>query len=121
MNAHVCLAAKFGYLDMLKVLYMPKYIRRSILFWLVIFGTHFGTFKFYLWDLLPAIYLSYPELFQDRKGFIQSTLVDLEKGKLVFIDDNEGNLNMPSGIKNIKLFKDILFKGWRESINAIDQ
>ena len=121
MNAHVCLKAKFSYLDMLRVLYMPRYLRRSILNWLFLFGTYFGVFKFYLWDLLPAVYLSNPELFDDHKGFIQSSLMDLEKGRLIFTTDSSGNVNMPERIKNIGLFKQILFDGWHKTLNLIDK
>ncbi len=70
MNAHICLQAKFGYFDMLKVLYMPQYLRRLIFKWLFNFGTYFGVFKFYLWDLLPAVYLSHPELLQNKKALL---------------------------------------------------
>ncbi len=68
------------------------YLRRLIFKWLFNFGTYFGVFKFYLWDLLPAVYLSHPELFTEQKGFIKSSLMDFEKGKLLFSMENSGNI-----------------------------
>jgi len=119
MNAHVCLDAVFGYFDMQRVLYMPKYVRRSIFKWLFVFGTYFGVFKFYLWDLLPAVYLPYPDLFESRRGKITSSVEDLEDGRLIFSETEKGNINMPSAIKDVKKFKKILFRGWRMALDTI--
>jgi inosine-uridine nucleoside N-ribohydrolase len=119
MNAHICLKAKFGYLDLLRVLYMPVYLRRAIFRWLFTFGTYFGVFEFYLWDMLPAVYVSYPEIFANQKGFIESTLEDFETGKLVFVEDSGGHIYMPDGINDIGKFKRILFDGWRIALKSI--
>lgn len=119
MNAHVCLKAVFGYFDMLRVLYMPAYLRRAIFNWLFIFGTYYGVFKFYLWDLLPAVYISYPELFGNRKYCIESTVNDLETGRLVMVNDQQGNINMPDQIRDVRKLKRILFEGWRAGLSAI--
>jgi len=121
MNAHVCLKAIFGYFDFLRVLYMPVYLRQAIFKWLFNFGTYFGVFVFYLWDLLPAVYVSYPELFENRRGKIKSSVEDLESGKLVFIDGDQGRINMPVRIKNVRNFKRILFEGWRTALQSISK
>ncbi len=119
MNAHVCLQATFGYFDMLRVGYIPVNLRRTIFNWLFTFGTYFGVFKFYLWDMLPAVYLSYPELFTCQKFSFQSSLVDLVTGKLVVKEDECGALNMPGAILEAKKFKQILFAGWRDGLKSI--
>lgn len=119
MNAHVCLDAAFGYFDLLRVIYMPKYVRRAIFKWLFVFGTYFGVFKFYLWDLLPAIYVSHPELFEIHKYSFNSSLEDVEMGRLVVEKDEQGNLNMPSKIWDVRKFKHILFAGWRDGLKLI--
>ena len=119
MNAHICLKAKFGYLDLLRVLYMPVQLRRTIFKWLLKFGTHFWVFEFYLWDMLPAVYVSYPELFDNKKGFIQSSLEDFETGRLVFEKGAGGHVYMPGRINDIGEFKRILFDGWRIALKSI--
>jgi inosine-uridine nucleoside N-ribohydrolase len=119
MNAHVCLKATFGYFDMLRVLYMPVYLRRAIFNWLFVFGTYYGTFKFYLWDLLPAVYISHPEVFGNRNYYIESTVNNLETGKLVMVNDSRGHINMPGEIRDVKELRRILFEGWRAGLKAI--
>ena len=119
INAHVCLNATFGYFDLLRVLYMPAYLRRAIFKWLVIFGTYFGVFKFYLWDMLPAVYLSYPELFLSQKFSFQSSLTDMETGKLIVEKDENGTFSMPIVIRSVKQFKRILFSAWHDGLKLI--
>lgn len=113
MNAELCLQASFGYLDMLRAYFLPKFIRQATFNWLFLFGTYFGIFKFFLWDLLPSVYLSYPELFEKRFIRLESNLSDLEAGRLVVVEDENGVINMPSRITDMKRFKRILFDGWR--------
>jgi hypothetical protein len=104
---------------MLRVLYMPAFLRRAIFNWLCVFGTYFGVFKFYLWDMLPAIYLSYPELFSDQQFSFQSSLKDMETGRVVVEKDASGTFNMPDSIRDVKKFKQVLFAGWRDGLPAI--
>jgi inosine-uridine nucleoside N-ribohydrolase len=119
MNAHVCLDATFGYVDMLRVMYMPKHVRQAILKWLFIFGTYYGVFKFYLWDLLPALYVSHPELFTIETYSCESSLQDMESGRLVVERNEQGNFIMPGHIIDVGKFNKILFDGWREGLKAI--
>ena len=72
-----------------------------------------GVLEFYLWDLLPAVYISYPELFDENPVTIRSTVADLESGMLVRAGEGEGTIiNMPTQILDRKRFMAILYEAW---------
>jgi len=65
----------------------------------------------YLWDLLPAVYLSYPELFYHRKFKASLDAGLLSKGLL--IEDGKGpEINIPDYIADIDAFYSILYSAW---------
>ena len=67
----------------------------------------------FLWDLLPAVYISHPELFDENPVWIKSTVVDLESGTLVLAEEGEGRrVNMPSRILDVARFYSILYEAW---------
>lgn len=107
MNANICLQAPFNDADLPLVSFWPERRRAQVREWLWGFQ---GTF--YLWDLLPAVYLSYPELFDDKKEIIASTKVDLEEGILVR-GESGPELVMPENILDVPRFMDIVTAGWR--------
>jgi purine nucleosidase len=63
MNAHVCLQAALGWRELKCLDHWGRDMRRTVRAWLLTFGAYCGVRVFYLWDLLPAVYLSYPDLF----------------------------------------------------------
>jgi inosine-uridine nucleoside N-ribohydrolase len=70
----------------------------------------------YLWDLLPAVYISYPELFDDNPVWVRSTLADLETGTIVIGDDGDGALiNMPTRILDVDRFYAVLYDAWGQA------
>lgn len=73
-----------------------------------------GVSVFYLWDLLPAVYISHPELFDEKLVVVRSTVSDLETGTLVIADDREGaRINMPARILDVGQFMAVLFAAWQ--------
>jgi inosine-uridine nucleoside N-ribohydrolase len=114
MTAQICLQAPFTWNDLSELNFWSRETRRLVRRWLIIHGLFCGIGNFYLWDLLPAVYLSYPELFNEHKVSIVSTVPDLETGSLV-LDENpmEKNVNMPGLIMDFDRFKKILFDAWR--------
>ncbi|MFO7496142.1 MAG: response regulator, partial [Desulfobacterales bacterium] len=96
MNAHVCLQAPFGRRELRRARFWSRALRRVARTWQWLFGLYCGTTVFYLWDLLPAIYLSYPELFDENPAAISSTVADLETGALVLSANGDGaRVNLP--------------------------
>lgn len=114
MNAHVCLQASFGWRDLRQAKFWGREMRRVARNWLLTFGLYCGVSVFYLWDLLPAVYISHPELFDKNPVGVHSTMADLETGTLVIGDAEDGaHVNMPARILNLERFKAVLFTAWQ--------
>ncbi|MBN1486162.1 MAG: nucleoside hydrolase [Anaerolineae bacterium] len=118
MNAHVCLDASFGWDDLPRLSFWDRHLRRIIRNWLLAFGLYCGVPRFYLWDLLPVVYITHPSVFFDtRKVRLTSTLTDLESGLLTFTSPGPRYvINMPSQILDIEAFKHTLFETWSHII-----
>jgi inosine-uridine nucleoside N-ribohydrolase len=113
MNAHVCLQAPFTWRHNIRTAKWHNKIAVWRDLWHFGFGFRYRTNAFYLWDLLPAVYLTEPELFTEKQVNISSTVLDLETGNLV-LSDTGNTVNMPDRIIDRKRFYDILFQGWRQ-------
>ncbi|HIC89703.1 MAG TPA: nucleoside hydrolase, partial [Anaerolineae bacterium] len=113
MNAHTCLQASFGWRDLTRIRHWGSNTRRIIRNWLLEFGRQCGVLKFFLWDLLPAVYISYPELFDTNMVWVRSSVTDLETGTIVLAEEGDGAvINMPTRILDQHCFKEILFEAW---------
>ena len=113
MDMHVCLQAPFTRQDLDRLRGWPAGMRRTVRSWLLVFGAYCGVGEFYLWDLLPAVFLSYPELFDRNPVCLASTLADLKHGRLVEGAGPEGvEVNLPTRIHDPARFKEILFETW---------
>lgn len=116
MNAHVCLQAPFGWCDLGRIEHWGRDMRRAVRNWLLAFGIYCGVPVFYLWDLVPAIYISYPELFDANPVWVNSTVTNLETGTLVVASEGEGSrVNMPERILDSERFRAILWEAWRRT------
>ncbi|WP_018249576.1 nucleoside hydrolase [Orenia marismortui] len=96
-----------------------KYISDYIKDWYDYGEELINTKGFYMWDLVSAVYVTSPELFENQYYTLNSKLDDLKTGTLIVdISDksrdirNEGVINIPTGIKDIKKFKDAIFAAW---------
>jgi len=113
---HVCLDAPYHLRDIRQADYWPGWMKRALTQWLFSFGLYSGARVFYLWDLLPAVYLSNPELFEITPFKIGSTLEDLQQGMLVKTR-NESALEvaLAEKIKDREAFFAELDRGWQET------
>jgi len=115
MNAHTCLQASFGWGDLAKVRHWGQSTRGFLRRWLLGHLLACGLAKFYLWDLLPAVYISHPDLFDTNPVWVRSTVADLEKGSIVLGDAGQGAaVNMPERILDVARFREILFSSWKK-------
>jgi purine nucleosidase len=118
MNAQICLQAAFGLLDLLRIRHWGRNTRRIVRNWLLTCCIYWGIPVFYLWDLLPAVYISHPELFDTNLVQVHSTVADLETGTLIYSEgrDRESQplINMPTHILDSRRFRAILFESWRK-------
>ena len=115
MNAQICLQAPFRWRDYRRLDFWSRKTRRMVRDWLVLHAVFCSIPYFYLWDLLPAVYISHPELFVDYQVMIQSNVEDLEGGTLLPVEP-EGirGINMPVLINDMDKLMEILFKAWRK-------
>lgn len=115
MNAQVCLQAPFAWKDYRKLKFWSRKTRRSVRDWLILHGLFCSIPHFYLWDLLPAVYLFHPGLFQDEFLKFQSSVNDLEQGFLKMGESGgEQDLNMPVRIRDYQKFLEVLFTAWQK-------
>jgi len=118
-NGHICLQAPFHADDISRLEYWPEDRLKLVTDWLGAFAGHFkglGEAAFYLWDLLPAVYISYPELFDLKSVAINPTELSMIDGMLNPEDSDESvKIIMPDNILDRKKFMDILDAGWRKA------
>ena len=116
MNAHVCLDAPFGLTELARLeRWHGSSLYRSLYDWLLQCEIAPGQPGDYLWDLLPAVYISYPELFDDHPVRVRSRVSDLENGTLVLGDEGDGaHINMPTRIQDVDRFYGILYEAWSQ-------
>jgi inosine-uridine nucleoside N-ribohydrolase len=130
MNAQVCLQAPFGWPDLWRARFWDREMRRVVRRWLILCGTFWGVPVFYLWDLLPAVYVSHPELFDKNPVQVRSSVDDLETGRLVVADGRQGRahsatpseracVNMPARILDVARFRAILFAAWQRQASEL--
>lgn len=114
MNAHICVQAPFNWRDLWRIRHWGSGMRRVVVQWLLVWAYYFGLPKFYLWDLVPAVYLSHPELFDENPVHVRSSVADLETGALIPDPQGEGApINLPERILDEGRFKEILFESWQ--------
>lgn len=119
LTGHICLQALFGeneykrlMEDSSKEIY--KYIKGKTIAWFEFIMEEFGIKGFYNWDVVAALYITHPELFDENIKKLVSTPEDLKKGYLV-IDSSSNNsyeVNIPTKIKDIDKFNDLVFNAW---------
>lgn len=112
INAHVCLEAPFSREDVARLAHWGAPVQDLIQAWLDVFGSWCAADVFYLWDLLPAVYLSHPELFVDGALRIASTVDDLENGLLV-AGTAGPEITMPAHIRDRDRFMALLHAAWQ--------
>jgi inosine-uridine nucleoside N-ribohydrolase len=119
MTGHICLQAfvqkqKFYKTLDMKPLYVYKYIRKKTSDWFDFVADEFGIDGFYNWDIVAGVYITHPELFDENMQNVISTEEDLKRGYLKIDNSSEEGykINIPSKIKDINKFNDIIFRSW---------
>ncbi|MTI58846.1 MAG: nucleoside hydrolase [Firmicutes bacterium] len=124
MSGNLCLEALFGSqeYDRLKNNNLPIYnlIFDYIKDWFDFSSKLIGKSGFYMWDLVAALYLEQKELYNSKYYRFNSDINDLTCGRLkikelaICEDDKSsaGVINLPVGIKDVEVFKDLIFSTW---------
>ena len=111
MSAQICLQAPFGFdelapiakTDRASYLYMLSYLMGMI-------RRHDGAQE-YLWDLLPAVFLSHPELFHRNMVRVQTDGSTLAKGYIAG-GESGPEINLPDYITDVDAFYAHLYSAW---------
>ncbi len=123
MTGHICLQAEFKKEEYKRLMNNKDiqsyiYIKENSYAWFEYFRELFNTEGFFNWDIVSAVYITNPELFNDNFKSIVSTVEDLKTG---FLRIDEGNkkgskINIPTVIKDIELFNELIFEAWENII-----
>ncbi|MDK2800499.1 MAG: hypothetical protein PWQ70_2118 [Clostridiales bacterium] len=125
LTGHICLQAFFGEYEFKRLMHnrslkIFRYIKDKSLDWYHFIMNEFGINGFYNWDIVAAVYITNPELFDDNPQKLTSTSEDLKTGMLK-IDNftSQGyEVNIPTTIKDINKFNEIIFNTW-ENVKII--
>jgi inosine-uridine nucleoside N-ribohydrolase len=118
-SAQVCLEAPYRFKHIIKATYWPLWFKAILGQWLLAFGYHTGEMVFYLWDLLPAVYLVRPELFAIRKFSLASTLSDMQHGMLMEgASSHEREFSLATSIIDPDGFYQQLEKAWTHALET---
>jgi len=116
MNGHICTQAYLRRQDIERLTFWPKSFGSMLTRWLITFGIFCGVDVFYLWDLLPAVYLNHPELFEPSMFNCSSNIDDLRTGMLIKGKDPLAKqIEMPLNIVDPDKFYKIVTKSWEEA------
>ncbi len=117
-SMEVCLQAPFRRNDIKRTGHWPAWLRRSLNNWMLTFSAYCGVSEFYLWGLLPAVYLNHPTLFSLKSTRVVSDIINLETGHLLLDDKENGNqLNSPDKIQDPSAMLEIIFHAWEKALN----
>lgn len=83
MSAQLCLSARFGLRHLVACNRGPRWLRRSVRHWFATFSRSTGVVGFYLWDLLPVLWVSQPHRFSGEHYLLESGVEELTTGRLV--------------------------------------
>jgi inosine-uridine nucleoside N-ribohydrolase len=112
MNAQTCLQAPFGQPE-LERMQSGDPAFYAMLRDFLLFCANLGMPTEYLWDLLPAVYLSHPDLFDINNVWVRSSAGDLAAGAIVLGEERQGvRINMPSRILDTERFYAALYEAW---------
>jgi inosine-uridine nucleoside N-ribohydrolase len=112
----VCLDAPFMLKNINQADWWPPELRKILRHWLFTFGIYCGVTKFYLWDQLPAVFLTAPEHFKLEPFALGSTLADLQDGLLVSERTSSDRvMTVATGIKDRQAFFQHINDAWQRS------
>ncbi|WP_432407750.1 nucleoside hydrolase [Wukongibacter sp. M2B1] len=120
LTGHICLQAIFGeneYKRLMEDKYIKtyQYIRNKTIDWFEFIMHEFGIKGFYNWDIVAALYITHPDLFDKNIEKVVSTAEDLKTGylKIDSLNSKSYNINIPTKIVDINKFNNIIFDSWK--------
>ncbi len=114
-DAHICFQAPFGLKELHRLYPIDRSQFHIIQDYLLSNIDSLYEPVDYLWDLLPAVYLSYPELFHSNHVHLASTVEDFKTGTLKISNTVGPEINVPDHITDIDLFYNVLYEAWEKA------
>lgn len=115
-SAQACLQAPFRLKDIQRMDFWPGWLKRTLVKWLLAFGLYTGMAVFYLWDLLPAVFLARPDFFDVLPFRLGSFLDDIRDGRLIESKlTNQPGISLGMSIRDQDGFFKELKRGWRKA------
>ncbi len=121
-SAQLCLDAFFDQQKMGAVLEHQEipafaYLKKPLKLWYDFISAQYGVPGFHVWDIVAAVYITHPDLFDRHEVGISSTVEDLQSGFLRIGDAGKTNVvNVPTRIRNLDRFWQIVFDAWKKAI-----
>lgn len=117
ISAQLCLQALFSKEESNRILKEKKpifeYIRNMTLPWYSFIQIKYGIEGFHNWDIVAAVFITNPELFDKNIVKASSTIDDLKTGFINIVDNNNSyELNIPTVIKDKEKFNNLIFDSW---------
>lgn len=119
LTGHICLQAFFGEKEFEKLFKnesnrIYKYISDKAYNWYRFIMKEFCINGFYNWDIVAAVYITNPELFDRNIVYICSKPKDFRKGLLKVCNScvDSYRINIPQEILDVEKFNDIIFNSW---------
>lgn len=119
ISAQLCLDAFFDQHNMNDVLNNQQYpayayLKAPLKLWYDFISAQYQVPGFHVWDIVAAVYVTHPSLFDRREVAITSTIDDLRTGFLRVNPDSEVNVvNLPTKIQDIDRFWHLVFSSWQ--------
>lgn len=120
-SAQLCLGAFFDQQKVGEVLEhqdIPAfaYLKRPLKLWYDFISAKYGVPGFHVWDIVAAVYITHPDLFDGNEVSIISSVDDLKSGFLRIGQNDTANIvNVPTKILNLERFWQIVFKAWKNT------
>ena len=124
-SAQLCLDAFFDHQKMQIVLKQQEipafaYLKAPLKRWYDFISVQYGMPGFYAWDIVAAVYITHPKLFERHEVCIKSTVEDLQSGFLRVEDKTTANgdiaanvVNLPTHIRDRDLFWRVVCDTWK--------
>lgn len=117
--AQVCLEAPYRLKNILKAKYWPLWFKGVLGQWLLAFGYHTGEMIFYLWDLLPAVFLVESNIFTFSEFALASTINDMRHGMLISNSSSKKRtIPIATTISDLKGFYQRLGNAWQRTMET---
>ncbi len=113
-TTEVCLSAPFRWWDLTILRQLDPWVARTVLIWMVCFGTRYLHHAIYLWDVLPAMAVTHPGQFETvpcRLGQQHSSHVS--EGYLSLSDGR--NINRVRSLRNPARLLQSAASAWRRA------